>query len=170
MNSYLSIDKTNKKRKKSTISNSGSSKISTAELTLVLDDLKNHSIQQGMKENYHLIWQNFNRFVIQLDRIPSTWEEKTSLYCAFLVTEGRQSATIKSYVSAIKHKLTTDGYIWNDKLVLLSTITKACKLKNDIVLTRLPIGEKLVDIIIFDVHRCEESSKFFFFCFSAYKA
>ena len=126
-----------------------------------MDDLKYNGVKPAMKENYHLIWRNFNKFVIQLDRIPSTWEEKTSLYCAFLVRDGKQSATVKSYVSAIKYKLTTDGYPWNDKLVLLSTITKACKIMNDVVLTRLPIGAKLLDILIFDVHRENSSNSFF---------
>ena len=95
----------------------------------------------------------FNHFIIQLDRIPKLWEEKTSLYCAYLILKGRKSATIKSYVSAIKHKLTLDGYNWNDNLLLLSALTKACKLVNDVVKTRLPIGEGFLDVIIFELNR-----------------
>ena len=98
--------------------------------------------------------------MIQLDHIPATWEEKTSLYCAFLFDEGYQSSTIKSYTSAIKHKLLADQYQWDDNLVLLSTIVKACKLENDTILTRLPIKIKLLEALVFELLRSDEWGEF----------
>ena len=45
--------------------------------------------------------------------------------------EGIQSVTLRSYFSAIKHTLKTDGYAWDDNKVWLNALANACKLKND---------------------------------------
>ena len=122
---------------------SGSSsvgKISTEYLEELRIQLKNNQHRQSTKANYHGVWNNFNKFVIKLDNIPNSWEERTSLYCTFLTEIGTQSSTLKSYVSAIKYKVKTDDpkYNWEDDLVMLSALTRACKLKNDRITTRLP--------------------------------
>ena len=49
--------------------------------------------------------------------------------------------------------LKKDGYQWNDKKVVLSALIKGCKLKNDMVITRLPIQSKLLDMILFELER-----------------
>ena len=61
--------------------------------------------------------------------------------------------TLKSYVSAIKAKLTADQYQWNDELVYLSALTRACKIKNDMLRTRLPIQKTLLICILCKVER-----------------
>ena len=66
---------------------------------------------------------------------------------------GLQSSTIKSYISAIKRILLDDGYQWEYNKMLLTAITKACKLKNDRVQVRLPIGFGLLELILFEVRR-----------------
>ena len=68
-----------------------------------------------------------------------TWEDKLVLFSTHLVEKGVQSATIRSYCSAIKHILKVDGYVWNDNSVMLSMITRSCRLINDKVMIRLPI-------------------------------
>ena len=110
---------------------------------------------------YHKIWKKFNEFIIQLDRIPRTWEDRTALYCAYLICiRGLKSSTVRSYVSAIKAVLRKDGYEWSDDKVLLSTLTKSCKLKNDTVKTRLPIQQGLLDLILFDIRRKFETQPY----------
>ena len=85
---------------------------------------------------------------------PKTWEERTELYCAYLIIYKKlQSQTIKSYISGIKSFLIKDGYKWNNDLVLLSAITKSCKLNYDITKTRLPIQQKFLELILFDIGR-----------------
>ena len=64
-----------------------------------------------------------------------------------------QSATVKSYVSAIKKLLVDVGYDWDDQKVLLGSLTSACKLINDRVYTRLPIQCSLLEMILFEVQR-----------------
>ena len=135
-------------------SNSSTSKISTKALQHMRDDLQNSKHRPSTKENYHGVWRTFNAFVIMLDKIPSSWEERTSLYCTYLIrVKGLQSSTVKSYVSAIKDKLVSDGYQWSDEKVLLSSLTKACKIENDELCDRLPIQKSLMEMIIFEMER-----------------
>ena len=76
-----------------------------------------------------------------------------------MVDCGLQSATVRSYASAVKSVLKADGYPWDDQKVLLNTITKACKLVNDIVTIRLPISGGLLDMILFELERHFGSGK-----------
>ena len=96
--------------------------------------MKYNKHRPSTKKTYHSVWTNFNKFIVRLDWIPTAWEERTSLFCAYLTeTTDVQSATLKSYVSAIKDKLKTDGYRWDDELVYFSALTRSCKLKNDVM-------------------------------------
>ena len=70
-----------------------------------------------------------------------------------MVENGAKSATLKSYISAIKSILTDDGYIWDNKKVMLSSLTKACRLVNDQVKTRLPIHCGLLEVLLFEIQR-----------------
>ena len=64
-----------------------------------------------------------------------------------------QSASLKSYCSAIKNILVTDRYDWCDKKVLLSTIVKACRLVNDTVKICLPIRCGQLELMLFELDR-----------------
>ena len=75
------------------------------------------------------------------------------LYAAFLVEKGRQSSTIKSYISAIKFILKADGYEWDNSKMLLQTIVCACRIENDRIKTRYPIQIGLLEILLFEVNR-----------------
>ena len=119
----------------------------------ILDKLKYESCRKSTTKTYLSIWRQFNKFIIRLDRKPVKWEDKTSLFLAHLISEGVQSASIKTYVSAIKKTLTNDGYQWNDDLILLSSLTKACRLINDRVYMRLPIHCSLLELILFEISR-----------------
>ena len=100
------------------------------------------------------MWKNFNEFLIKLDILPIAWEERISLYCVFLVQYTTvQSATVRSYVSAIKKKLAGIGYRCDDDLIWLASLTRACKIKNDSVRTRFPIKRKLLDCLLFETER-----------------
>ena len=132
------------------------SRLSTNYLAELREQLRTQIHQPSTRKNYHCVWKNFNKFIIKLDNIPSAWEERTSLYCAFLTEYSTiQSRTLKSYVSAIKYKVTSDygNYKWNDGLVHLSSLTKACKIKNDEIRCRLPISNKFLECILFQLER-----------------
>ena len=54
---------------------------------------------------------------------------------------------------AIKRILVDDGYDWNDTKVLLHSLTRACRLINDKVRTRLPIQSSLMEVLLFEIQR-----------------
>ena len=64
-----------------------------------------------------------------------------------------QSSTVKLYVSAIKKTLVMDVYKWKDNEVLLSSLARACKIKNDMVRTRLPIHGNFLEMLFFEIQR-----------------
>ena len=134
-------------------SSSNSSKISTRAVEQILEQLKSQTTRSSTAANYHSIWKKFNEFLIQLDKKPRDWEDRVSLYGAYLVHNGVQSSTLRSYVSAIKAVLILDNYQWRDEKVWLGTLTKACKIVNDQIKTRLPIQCNLLEMILFEIQR-----------------
>ena len=141
-------------------SSSTSTRRSVAELNAIVDKLRIQRHRSTTFEQYYGIWQNFNKFVITLDVMPRTWEERTSLYAGFLVSEcSVQSSTLKSYISAIKAMLQLDNYSWDDEECLLSTLIQTCRLTNDTVRTRLPIKKPLLGLILDQVKQIYEKEK-----------
>ena len=105
-------------------------------------------------KNYLFIWRQLNKFLVQLDVIPDKWEQRTAMFCAYLVEFKKvQSSTLRSYISAIKHVLKCDGYHWNEELVWLGALTRACKKINDKLFIRLPIRFSMLEMILFEVQR-----------------
>ena len=84
--------------------------------------------------------------------MPTTWEDRVALYCGHLVFDCNvQSATLKSYVSAIKDVLVNDGYPWKQDKMLMSMLISSCQIKNDRVRNRFPISDSLLDLLIFEI-------------------
>ena len=75
------------------------------------------------------------------------------MFCAYLIDTGKQSSTVKSYMSAIKAILRDDGYAWNQDSVALCALTRACRLVNDQMRCRFPIKIGLVEMLLFEVQR-----------------
>ena len=75
------------------------------------------------------------------------------LFVTHLIDKGMQSSTVRSYVSAIKKILIEDGYQWNNTKILLSSLTRACRLVNDHVKTRLGINVGLLEVLLFEIQR-----------------
>ena len=76
------------------------------------------------------------------------WEDQLTLFVAYLIKNNKKSATIKSYVSAIKAVLMEDGIEINENRYLISALTRACRYKNDAVRVRLPIHKDLLHIVL----------------------
>ena len=125
----------------------------------VLERLQSHQTRKSTANNYLCVWRQLNKFIISLDtKLNLSWEEKTALFGAYLVDRGVQSSTLRSYFSAIKHILRQDGYIWDDKKVLLSSLVRGCQLENDRVKVRLPIQRGLLELLLFEIERFYNSS------------
>ena len=113
--------------------------------------MKQH--RDSTAKTYLAVWRKFNKFLVNLDKRPTLSEDRTTLFIAYLIDLGHQSSMIKSYVSAIKKTLVMDGYKWDDNLVLVRSLTRACRLINDKVRTRLPIHCNLLELLLFEVQR-----------------
>ena len=123
-------------------------------MQLILERLKCQNNRKATRDNYLGVWRCFNKFLLRLDSEPPvSWEERTSLFVAYVVENGLQSTSVRSYVSAIKKTLVDDDYHWDDSKILLTSLTKACKLLNDRVKIRLPIHCGLLEMILFQIQR-----------------
>ena len=126
----------------------------------VLQSLSTKATRNSTMKNYFTVWRIFNKFVIRLDIIPTTWEEKLTLFCAYLVDRVNQSSTIRSYISAVKAVLRWDGYTIDEGKLQLGALIQACRLINDVVFTRLPIQLGLLEMILFEVSRIFENQPY----------
>ena len=125
----------------------------------ILNQLENQKNKNSTKKVYLNIWRQFNKFVIKLDPLPKTWEERITLYVAFMVESGMQSSSIKTYLSAIKSMLAEDEYILDSTKLKLTSLTKACRITKDRVRTRLPIQKSLLELILFEVGNIFENEE-----------
>ena len=117
----------------------------------ILVKLQYKQTRASTSKTYFKVWKQFNNFVVRLDRIPPSWEEKLQLYCAYLVEIGNKSTTIKSYISAVKKVLQMDGYILDSNKLLLDSLTQSCRLINDKVRMRFPIRIGLLEMLLFEL-------------------
>ena len=85
-------------------------------------------------------------FFVRLDKKQDTWEDRITLFVTYLIEDKKQSQTVKSYVSVIKGILAEINVKINHDKFLLSVLTRACKLKNDI--RKMPIRKGLLRIIL----------------------
>ena len=129
-------------------STSTATSISTQEIQQIVEKLKNQRHRSSTQRNYYLVWKNFNKFYLKQDKKPSTWSERLTLFVTYLIDNERQSSTVRSYISAIKAVLLTDGHKLDQDEFLLSSLTRACHIKNDKVTTRLLIGRGMLSILL----------------------
>ena len=132
---------------------SESSRICRLQMEHILERLKANQHCSSTKANYLSIWRHFNSFLIRLDSKPKLWKDRVSLFCAHLANKGNKSATIRSYVSAIKNMLMVNKYKWNDSRILVNAILRACKIANNVVITRFPIHIGLLETLLFELDR-----------------
>ena len=68
-------------------SSSDSSKISTDRIRGIVDKFMSSQMRESTSRTYLSIWHQFNLFLIQLDQKPKSWENRTTLFIAYLVGE-----------------------------------------------------------------------------------
>ena len=103
--------------------------------------------------NYYAVWKLFNKFFIRLDYKPPTWSDRLTLFVAYLIENNKQSATVKSYVSAIKAVLQSYNIKFSQDEFLLNSLTRACRIHNDVVKTHLPVHKGILSIILKRIHK-----------------
>ena len=80
--------------------------------------------------------------------MPALWEDRLPLYIAYLIDNKRKSATIMSYISAIRVVLKDNNISIHDDQFLMALLTRACRLNNDRIHIRLPIRRSMLQVII----------------------
>ena len=122
--------------------------MSTQQVQAIVDRLSTERYPDGTQKMYHHIWKLFNQFFICLDSKPRSWGDRLILFTGFLVNNELQSSTVKTYVLAIRGVLREVGMKLAENNFLITSLTKACRLKNDIVLNRFPILKGMLKLMI----------------------
>ena len=139
---------TNKGKRNHRSNSSNSSKVSSEYFKQAIEVIKLGNYAPVTKVTYHCVWVSFNKFIISLDHIPPTWEEKLALFLACLIEERRPPSTIRCYKSAVKSVLRDNGVPLDDHQLQLAAVLKACKYVDCDVTVRLPIQWSLLRLII----------------------
>ena len=79
---------------------------------------------------------------------PCSWEDRLVLFTRFLVNNKLKSATVKSYLSAIRSVLAELGEKLDVNNYQLKSLTKACRLRNDVIIHHLPISKEVLRLIL----------------------
>ena len=93
--------------------------------------------------------------------------ERIILFVGYLIDNNRKSSTIKSYVSAIKAILQEDGVVLDNNEFIMNSLTRACKLINDKVITRLPIKKSMLYVLLANLDRVFTDQPFLKILFQA---
>ena len=153
----LSVLFVGKSKSRSSSSSSTSSRLSTLKIEDIIERLKTQQYRPSTSKTYYQAWKAFNQFFVRLDVKPKSWEYHLTLFVAHLVNEKKQSSTVKSYISAIKAILRQQDIEIQEDRLLLNSITRACRLNNDTLRTRLPIKKTLLTVIVKNIHKLFDS-------------
>ena len=129
-------------------SSSTNSRLSTKFFKQIVEKLRLERHRDSTRNNYYCIWKHFNKFFIRLDIRPKEWEDQLVLFIAHLINEKKQSSTVKSYISVIRATLADLNISLNENQFLLTSLTQACRLKNDKIRHRFPIYKELLQVIL----------------------
>lgn len=119
---------------------------------VVVEGIKHHDLEDSTKKTYHTIWKDFLIFLSDFDNLPQDWEDKMVMYAAHLANTGTYSATVSSYMSAIRYKLKKDGVTLNNILLEIASIVRSCKKLNDKVILREPLHKHMLKRLLDIVH------------------
>ena len=127
--------------------------LSTAAIRNIIEKLRNECYRDSTRETYYRIRKVFNKFIVRLDDKPRNWEDRLVLFTAHLISCNLKSTSVRSYISAIKGVLAENQIQISEDTYLLSSLTRACKLKKDTVVTRLPIRKDMLFLILKEVEK-----------------
>ena len=148
VNIYLCLLTGRRNSHKSRERSSDTSSISTSDIENIVDRLKGQQHHDSTRQNYYRVWKLFNSFFLRLDVKPLTWDHRIVLFVGYLIDKGKKSTTIRCYLSAIRAVLKTESIEFSEDTYLLNALTRACKLKNDVVSARLPIGRSMLELLL----------------------
>lgn len=110
--------------------------------------IKNFRLQKSTQKSYKKTWDRFNRFISRFDIIPPKWEDRIIVWATHLADNRKKSATIRSYISAVRYCLSLDGIVVPHSNCELAAIVQAARRENDTLYIRLPIQRQLMKLIL----------------------
>ena len=137
-----------KHKKKASSALSTSSRLSSCKISDIVQRLKLQQYRNSTRRNYYAVWKVFSKFYVRLDHRLMEWSECLTLFVGYLVQKRYQSATVKSYISAIKAVLKEDGVKVTEDQYTLASLVRACKLRNDQIHTRLLIQHSMLSVLL----------------------
>ena len=114
----------------------------------IVETLRGQRHRDSTRRSYYAIWKVFNKFIVKLDCKPDAWEDCLTLFVGHLVQSNKKASTVKSYISAIRSVLQDVKVELHEDRMLMTSLTKACRLRNDGISIRLPIQKSLLCIIL----------------------
>ena len=129
-------------------SSTTSSTISTAEIRTIIEKLRYERHRSSTRAQYYCIWKTFNKFYLRLDVKPGNWEDGLALFVGYLIDSNRKALTVKSYISAIKAVLSEVNVSLQEDESLLGALARACKLRDNNNITKLPIKFGMMKLIL----------------------
>ena len=112
-----------------------------------MDRLKSQRCRDTTRATYHKVWKLFSDFFIKLDIKPRNWEHRLILFTRYLVDCDLKSSTIRTYVSAIRSVLAEDGFELDHHNFTITALTRACQIRHDKLVVRLPIHQDLLELL-----------------------
>lgn len=123
-------------------------KYSLLQYKRIRDLLRTYKLRRSTRKSYKRTWNRFNKFISKFDAIPPNWEDRIVVWAAHLADNRKKSATIKSYISAIRYCLALDGIRVSHNSCELAAIVQVAKQYNDQLYIRLPIQKNLLQLIL----------------------
>ena len=114
----------------------------------IVEQLSFEKHRNTTRETYHRIWKLFNQFFVKLDVKPCSWEDRLVLFTGFLVHSKLKSSTVKSYISAFRAVLAELGERINPDNYRLKSLTRACRLRNDVIVHKLLITKGVLKLLL----------------------
>lgn len=123
--------------------------MSTEYFQRVLDQLATKAVEDSTMEVYMAAWHAMNKFYCRLDRKPKPWDQRMSLFIAFMIKKRFEKATIQTYISGIKYILRNILHVdVDDNAFRFTALIKAARYKNNKVNIRMPIKLNLLNRIL----------------------
>ena len=80
-----------------------------------------------------------------------SWQERVTLFIGHLIENKLKLASIRSYLSAIRTVLAEDGFEFQQDSFVLTSLIKASRICNNVLVTCLPIHKVLLKLILDEV-------------------
>lgn len=133
-------------------SSSNDSLISAEYFEKVLEELELRAVEDSTLEVYMVAWRAINSFYCKLDNKPKPWEQRMSLFIAYMMKKRFEKATIQTYISGIKYVLRNILHVdVDDNAFRFTALIKAARYKNNKVSLRMPIKLGLLNTILEEV-------------------